>query len=575
MGWFMRLRLGVKLLSAFLVASLLTFGVGLWGLSNLEKIGESAKSVYDNNLLGISYLGQANLSLVLHSRATVRMLSQVDDPAQFSDTQQRAEHFLGEFNKYWGLYIATTANAHERQLREDLKNALPTYLRHSLQAVDLMKAGRQPEARALINTDLRGAIDKVDKLLRELSAYNEKIAADTNAHNNEVQAEARRTTWLIIGGALLLSLVMGLSLARLITRQVGGEPDEAVKVMQRVAIGDLSVNVALRPDDTRSMLYNIQLMIEHLRQAATVLQQVSKGDLTVEVPVKQGDTISMLYHIREMVTRLNSVIGDVSIAAASLASASEEVSASSQGLSQNASEQAANVEETSSAVEQITATVAQNAENARATDSMATKNAQDAGEGGEAVKQTVAAMRQIAKKIDIIDDIAYQTNLLALNAAIEAARAGEHGKGFAVVAAEVRKLAERSQVAASEIITLASDSVELAERAGMLLGDMVPSIRRTAELVQEIAAASREQAGGLEQINTAIGQLAQSTQMNASSSEQLSSTSEEMSSQAAQLQGLIQFFRVPAVREGRGHHAPRRTAAAQENMPDEQSFARF
>jgi len=155
-------------------------------------------------------------------------------------------------------------------------------------------------------------------------------------------------------------------------------------------------------------------------------------------------------------------------------------------------------------------------------------------------------MKKIAQRISIIDDIAYQTNLLALNAAIEAARAGEHGKGFAVVAAEVRKLAERSQVAALEIGELSTSSVEMAERAGHLLGEMLPSINKTSDLVQEITAASEEQAAGVAQINSAMNQLNQVTQQNASSSEELASTAEEMSTQAEQLQQAMSFFRLDA-----------------------------
>ena len=175
---------------------------------------------------------------------------------------------------------------------------------------------------------------------------------------------------------------------------------------------------------------------------------------------------------------------------------------------------------------------------------MSADGTKKAADGGTAVTETVAAMKQIAKKIGIIDDIAYQTNLLALNAAIEAARAGEHGKGFAVVAAEVRKLAERSQVAAQEIGQLAGNSVGLAERAGKLLDEIVPATRKTADLVQEITAASQEQTVGVDQVNTAIIQLSQITQQNASASEELAATSEEMSGQASSLQELMGFFTI-------------------------------
>jgi methyl-accepting chemotaxis protein len=280
------------------------------------------------------------------------------------------------------------------------------------------------------------------------------------------------------------------------------------------------------------------------RDAMTVLRRVAEGDLTVTVPLHKRDKVSVLYSTQQMITKWTDVIGDVGGTASSLASASEQISSSSQALSHNASQQASNVEETSASVEEITATIAQNAENARTTDGIASQSASAASEGGDAVRETVLAMKQIASKIGIIDDIAYQTNLLALNAAIEAARAGEHGKGFAVVAAEVRKLAERSQTAAQEIIAVAEQSVRLAEKAGGLLNQMVPSIRKTADLVQEIAAASNEQSAGLEQINNAVHQMAQTTQMTAAASEELSSTSEEMSAQAIHLQELMRFFRV-------------------------------
>ncbi|MFM2051165.1 MAG: hypothetical protein RL682_1656, partial [Pseudomonadota bacterium] len=207
----------------------------------------------------------------------------------------------------------------------------------------------------------------------------------------------------------------------------------------------------------------------------------------------------------------------------------------------------ASVEETTAQIDTMSASISQNSDNARITDAMATKASKEATDGGSAVSQTVTAMKQIAAKIGIVDDIAYQTNLLALNAAIEAARAGEHGKGFAVVAAEVRKLAERSQEAAKEIGDLAGNSVSTAERAGKLLDEIVPSIQKTSELVQEIAASSAEQSSSVVQIGGAMGQLSKATQQNASASEELAATSEELSGQAEQLQQSIAFFKTGQV----------------------------
>jgi methyl-accepting chemotaxis protein len=213
-------------------------------------------------------------------------------------------------------------------------------------------------------------------------------------------------------------------------------------------------------------------------------------------------------------------------------------------VSQGTSEQAASVEETTSSLEQMGASIEQNAENSRTMEQIAMKGARDAEESGHAVSDTVDAMKAIAERISIVEEIAYQTNLLALNAAIEAARAGEHGRGFAVVATEVRKLAERSQAAAREISGVADGSVRLAERSGELLKELVPSIRRTAELVQEVTATSREQRSGVRQVNLAMGQVDQVTQRNASAAEELASTAETLTVQAESMQQAVSFFRL-------------------------------
>jgi methyl-accepting chemotaxis protein len=286
-------------------------------------------------------------------------------------------------------------------------------------------------------------------------------------------------------------------------------------------------------------------VIVPVNEAVEVLTLVEQGDLTRTV---NGDYKGQLCEFKDTVNntiaKLSQTISEVISSANQLGNASEQISATSQSLSQASSEQAASVEQTSASIEQMAASINQNAENAKVTDGMAGKASREASDGGVAVKQTVDAMKEIANKIGIIDDIAYQTNMLALNAAIEAARAGDHGKGFAVVAAEVRKLAERSQVAAQEIGTLAETSVKTAESAGKLLDEIVPSIAKTSDLVQEIAAASNEQSSGVSQINSAMNQMNQITQQNASASEQLAATAEEMTSQTEQLQNLMGFFKI-------------------------------
>src|SRR6266540_6968900 len=244
----------------------------------------------------------------------------------------------------------------------------------------------------------------------------------------------------------------------------------------------------------------------------------------------------------QFIDTLGQIIDQVRSVTDAVSTASTQVSSSADLLSRGTSEQAASVQQTTSSLQEMHASITQNAENSRQMETMALKGAKEMEESGKAVAESVDAMKTIAEKISIVEDIAYQTNLLALNAAIEAARAGDHGKGFAVVATEVRKLAERSQTAAREISSLASSSVRVAEKAGHMLGELVPAIKKTAELVQEVATASREQSAGVSQVNRAMNQVDQVTQRNASAAEELSSTAEEMASQAAALQQLIGYF---------------------------------
>ncbi|MDV6236948.1 methyl-accepting chemotaxis protein [Leptospira ellisii] len=327
--------------------------------------------------------------------------------------------------------------------------------------------------------------------------------------------------------------------------------EEVEGIVSAAANGDFTMRVGL--DSKTGFFLNLSQSINQLLEVSNrglnevvdALERISVGNLTQKITNDYRGTFGKLKeYSNNTIDKLNEIIGDIIVRSSSLVTSASEVSSTANSLSQGASEQAASVEETTSSLEEMTASIDQNAQNSRQTEQISSKSSKDAEEGGASVIETVKAMKQIAEKISIIEDIAYQTNLLALNAAIEAARAGDHGKGFAVVASEVRKLAERSQKSANEISSLASSSVAIAEKAGDLISQIVPSIRKTADLVQEITAASDEQAAGVSEINKAMGQLDQVSQQNASASEELAAISEEMNSQAEQLRESVLFFKI-------------------------------
>jgi methyl-accepting chemotaxis protein len=277
--------------------------------------------------------------------------------------------------------------------------------------------------------------------------------------------------------------------------------------------------------DFNTIKNNLNSLIEAMNQITTAAELVAGGNLTVTLKERCAQD-KLMQALVAMVAELTRTVSEIRSIAGEVASASQSISTASVQVSKGASSQAAAAEEASSSMEEMVSNIKQNADNAQQTDKIANKSAKDAQESGKSVLEAVAAMKEIANKISIIEEIARQTNLLALNAAIEAARAGEHGKGFAVVAAEVRKLAERSQKAAGEINQLSSTTLRVSEKSGEMLDKLVPDIQRTAELVQEISAASKEQDTGAEQINKALQQLEQVIQQNASAAEEMASTTE-------------------------------------------------
>ncbi len=450
--------------------------------------------------LKLIYVVQENLLL---TRVSLGNLLLTKDVNKMRDTEALIRTYRADGEQALKDYSGLVSNDKDGKMLDEEKRLFESYFNAVQGVVDAENANKVDDAVRLREQLIPLAV-AATKALADHIEYNIQMGNDGQKSAVETKTNA---IWmsLAIGGVLIVVLgLLGYFITRSLIGQLGGEPQYAMSVVNRISAGDLSVQVAVKPGDTTSMLAAIKMMTE----------------------------------------RLVDVISEVRGSADALASASEEVNATAQSLAKGASIQAASVEETSASMEQMSASIVQNNENASVTDGMAQKSARDAVNGGEAVAATVQAMQKIAERISVIDDIAYQTNLLALNAAIEAGRAGEHGRGFAVVASEVRKLAERSQVASQEIGHLAAESVQRAELAGTLLQEIVPSIRKTADLVQEISAASSEQTAGADQINAAISQVNQTMQQNAAAAEELSSTAEEMSTQAMRLQEAMTFFKL-------------------------------
>jgi len=520
------MKLATKLFGAFLLVLALMVGLGAYAVNQLATVNRATEDLATNWMPSVKMImltkSNINRLRVLEMRSLMSA-----GTAESREAIKDAVERIVATRKLWEDYSKLVSSPEEKRLYDQSRDAMESMFAEHDKLIAAIQQNDIEEGRRLLDGDSGKAYNLVRTLSDKLSDLNvaggEKAAEDAAL----TYANARMLTFSALGGCALIALALAFLITRSLVRQLGGEP----------------------------------------AYVAEIATSVSNGDLTLQIATRPGDDTSVLFAMKNMVDKLSKVVADVNSGAEALAGASEEVSATAQSLSQAASEQAAGVEETSASLEQMTASISQNTENAKLTDGMATKAATEATEGGEAVKATVAAMKQIAQKINIIDDIAYQTNLLALNAAIEAARAGEHGKGFAVVAAEVRKLAERSQVAAQEIGDVASSSVELAERAGTLLGEMVPSIRKTSDLVQEITAASEEQSSGVGQINAAVGQLSQTTQQNASSSEELAATAEEMSSQAEQLQQAMGFFKLAGAGPSRASAAAARKAPGRKPLP--------
>jgi methyl-accepting chemotaxis protein len=497
-----RLGIGSKVTAGCAAIALLALLVGVLGARALEAIHGGDERLYEETSVPLATL----IELTAAQQATwdtLRDAIQQSTPADIDARLSRIDALRGEYARHAGELRPRLASDDERAALAAFEASSQEFGKLFVIVRPFVVQNRDTEAFAFTGpgSPLAKAWEGEKAALKRLVELKVAAARRTADENAALAATAR---WQIVA-TVAVAFALAIALA-------------------------LWVRVLLRP----------------LRSAADQVQRIADGDLGVRFDGEgaRADEIGTLQQaMTTMVDRLARVIGDVRSTADAMTSASQQVSATADALSQGTGEQAASVEETTSSLEEMTASIGETARNSVESERMAAGGAATAADGGKAVTETVTAMRSIAEKISIVEEIAYQTNLLALNAAIEAARAGEHGRGFAVVASEVRKLAERSRGAAAEIAALATGSVQVADRTGQVIRDLVPTIQRTAELVRDVSVASQQQAAGVQQVTRAMGVVDQVTQRNAAAAEQLSSTAQSMAAHAEALQQLVGYFR--------------------------------
>ncbi|BCH64379.1 methyl-accepting chemotaxis protein [Agrobacterium vitis] len=560
----MRFTIKLKLALAFGLLILLSCGMSVMAIINLSSLNSAITEIVDGPAANLRRAGDLSTAVLNAIRNEKNAILNTDP--------QLISGFVDDINTSVVKAVdiaAEIAKSHNPAVVAsvaDFSKVFPVWKKLDEEIINLAVENTNESNKKAADISMSESRKAAAQMLGAVTAINDAIVADLNKTNQDTDAQYAWSRNLLLG-ALATMFVLSVVIAMWIALGINNGLKKIQVAIGAVAIGDLDQDIEIKTnDEIKDLVNTVNIMTSNLRATAGIADQIANGNLTV-APKSLSDKDTLGQSLQLMVERLRGVVGDALSASDNVSSGSQQLSSASEQVSQGATEQASSAEEASASMEEMAANIKQNADNAAQTEKIARQSSKDAEASGEAVNRAVGAMRTIAEKISIVQEIARQTDLLALNAAVEAARAGEHGKGFAVVASEVRKLAERSQAAAAEIGTLSGQTVQVATEAGEMLTRLVPDIRKTADLISEISAACREQDIGASQINEAIQQLDKVTQQNAGASEEMSATSEELAAQAEELQASIAFFKVDGAGAGARKPASQTRAVAARAAP--------